>query len=226
MVMKNNLRKAILLTIIGVVFALGHVRAQHAELGIRFMPTFSSFDVVNSTGGIVKGTITIGYGAGLLAGAYFGEHFGIQGEVIYSAINQRYTENDVEQKVTLKYINIPVLASFNTGKSNPVNLSFVAGPQVGISVGGAFDGEVEGDSVVLNPQVNVKKGDLGVAYGAGIDFGLDQENMVRLGLGFRGVYGLLDISDDSNTQTNDNYYVLDRTHIKTYAVYMGLSVLF
>jgi len=79
---------------------------------------------------------------------------------------------------------------------------------------------------VLDPQVNVKKGDLGFAYGAGLDFGLDQENMVRLGLGFRGVYGLLDISDDSKTQTNDKYYVLDRTHIKTYAVYMGLSVLF
>lgn len=224
--MKNNLRKAMSLTIIGVVFALGHVQAQHAELGVRFMPTFSSFDVVNSTGGVVKGTITVGYGAGLVAGVYLGEHFGVQGEVIYSVINQKYTEVDVEQKVTLKYINIPILASFNTGKSNPVNLNFVAGPQFGISVGGAFDGSVEGDSVVLDPQVNVKKGDLGLAYGAGIDFGLDQENMVRLGLGFRGVYGLLDISDDSKTQTNDKYYVLDRTHIKTYAVYMGLSVLF
>ncbi len=82
------------------------------------------------------------------------------------------------------------------------------------------------DTLNLDPVLSVKKGDLGLAYGAGFDFGLDPENKIRLGLGFRGVFGLLNISDDSKTQETNSYYVLDKTNIKTYSVYMGLSVLF
>jgi len=45
-------------------------------------------------------------------------------------------------------------------------------------------------------------------------------------MGFRGVYGLFDISDDSGTTSTDSYYVLDKTNLKTYSVYAGLSILF
>ncbi|MCB2092311.1 MAG: PorT family protein, partial [Alphaproteobacteria bacterium] len=74
--------------------------------------------------------------------------------------------------------------------------------------------------------LSVKKGDLGFAYGAGLDFGLNQARNIRLGVGFRGVYGLFDISDNSKTSTTDGYYVLDRTKIKTYSGYVGVSILF
>lgn len=226
--MKNLISKvapSILLIVFFSVISLD-AKSQSAEFGVRFMPTYSAFDVKTTEGGLIKGTVTLGYGVGAFVGVNLTDNFGIQGEVIYSQINQKYTELDIEKKITLQYINIPVLAVLNTGKSLPVNLSLAAGPQFGISVGSSIDGAVEGDSLILVPIIAVKKGDIGIAYGAGIDFGLDPANMIRLGLGFRGVFGLLDISDDSKSQTTDKYYVLDRTNLKTYSAYIGLSILF
>jgi len=67
---------------------------------------------------------------------------------------------------------------------------------------------------------------LGFAYGAGFDFSVSRLRRLRVSLGFRGVYGLFDISDNSKSITTDSYYLLDRTHIQSYAGYAGLSFLF
>ena len=202
------------------------VDAQKGEFGLRFMPTVSALDFNTSSGGTVKGEAKLGYGFGAFLGFNFSDHFGIQGEVIYNSTSQKYKELDAERKITLKYFNIPLLLSFNTGKSNFVNFNIVAGPQIGISAGSSL--QTSGGNGVELPEaiLSVKKGDLGFAYGAGLDFGLNQARNIRLGVGFRGVYGLFDISDNSKTSTTDGYYVLDRTKIKTYSGYVGVSILF
>lgn len=199
--------------------------AQKGEFGVRFMPTISSLDVQSSSGGQISGDATVGFGAGIFVGFNFSDNFGLQGEAIYSTLNQKYTEDDVEKEIKLEYINIPLLLSFNTGKLKPVNFNVVAGPQIGISVGSELftsDGGDPDNEAVLS----VKKGDLGFAYGAGFDFGLNAARTFRLGLGFRGVYGLIDISDNSNNNSTNSYYVLDKAHIKTYSAYLGVSFLF
>jgi hypothetical protein len=125
----------------------------------------------------------------------------------------------------LKYINIPLMLSYNTNKMKPVNFYVVACPHIGISVGTELftsNGNDPNDEAVLS----VKKGDLGFAYGAGLDFGLNAAQTFRVGFGFRGVYGLFDISDNSQSLTTNSYYVLDRTHLKTYSGYAGVSFLF
>jgi len=183
------------------------LNAQKGEFGVRFMPTISSLDVQSSSGGQISGDATVGFGAGIFLGFNFSDNFGLQGEAIYSTLNQKYTEDDVEKEIKLEYINIPLLLSFNTGKLKPVNFNVVAGPD---------------NEAVLS----VKKGDLGFAYGAGFDFGLNAARTFRLGLGFRGVYGLIDISDNSNNNSTNSYYVLDKAHIKTYSAYLGVSFLF
>ena len=201
------------------------LNAQKGEFGVRFMPTISSLDVQSSSGGQISGDATVGFGAGIFVGFNFSDNFGLQGEAIYSTLNQKYTEDDVEKEIKLEYINIPLLLSFNTGKLKPVNFNVVAGPQIGISVGSELftsDGGDPDNEAVLS----VKKGDLGFAYGAGFDFGLNAARTFRLGLGFRGVYGLIDISDNSNNNSTNSYYVLDKAHIKTYSVYLGASFLF
>ena len=201
------------------------LNAQKGEFGVRFMPTISSLDVQSSSGGQISGDATVGFGAGIFLGFNFSDNFGLQGEAIYSTLNQKYTEDDVEKEIKLEYINIPLLLSFNTGKLKPVNFNVVAGPQIGISVGSELftsDGGDPDNEAVLS----VKKGDLGFAYGAGFDFGLNAAKTFRVGLGFRGVYGLIDISDNSNNNSTNSYYVLDKAHIKTYSVYLGVSFLF
>ena len=200
--------------------------AQKAELGFRFMPTFSSFEMKTSSGGTVKGDITLGYGAGALLGYNLTDNIGIQGEVIYNSISQRYKETDVERKVNLRYVNIPLMLSLNTGKTQPINANIVAGLQIGVSVGSKVTTSGGDGTSDVQALLAVKKGDLGFAYGAGVDFGLTPSRTFRLGIGFRGVYGLLDISDDNTSNTTDSYYILGKTHIKTYSGYIGFSFLF
>jgi hypothetical protein len=200
--------------------------SQGVELGARGMATFSSLNLKTSTGGSVKGETTLGYGFGGLLGVSLAKHVGVQLEVNYNSLLQKYKNPGIEQKINLRYLSIPILISFFTNKEKPVNVNVVAGPQVGIIQGSSIRTTGNNDGTTTTQAVlSVKKSDIGLAYGAGIDFGLNESKHLRLGFGFRGVLGLLDISDNSETIVSDSYYVLDRTHIKTYSVYAGISVL-
>lgn len=226
--MKNSKNKIIMsISVTALLFVLSFTAvAQNLEIGARFMPTVSSLKMNTSDGGTLKGEVTFGYGIGAYVAYNFTKHFGLQAEFIYNSLSQKYKESDVENKINLKYINIPVLLSFNTGKSSVVNLNIVAGPQVGISVGSNIHTSASGGSVTSNGVLVVKTGDFGIAYGAGLDFGLNSARTFRIGFGFRGVVGLVDISDDSKTVETDKYYILQKTHINTYSAYIGLSFLF
>jgi hypothetical protein len=222
--MKHLNRTFILFTFL--LLSSAFVQAQQkGEFGARFMPTVSNFDIQTSEGGKVSGDATIGIGAGIVLGLNFSDHIGIQAEAIYNTLTQKYQEDDTEREIRLKYVNIPLMLSLNTGKTKPVNFNAVVGPQIGISVGTELF-TTNGNDPDKEAVLAVKKGDLGFAYGAGLDFGLNTAKTFRLGFGFRGVFGLFDISDNSNSLTTDSYYILDRTHLKTYSGYAGVSFLF
>ncbi len=200
--------------------------AQKVEFGLRYMPTYSSLNLNTSSGGTVKGEVTLGYGVGAFLGFNITDHMGIQGEIIYSSLTQKYTDNNDERKINLKYINIPLLMSLNTGKTNAVNLNLVAGPQLGISVGSSMNSSSSDGNTTATAVLALKKSDIGLAYGFGLDFGINNPRTMRLGLGYRGVIGLFDISDNNSSLSKDYYYVLDRTRINTKSLYIGLSFLF
>jgi Outer membrane protein beta-barrel domain len=226
--MKNLINKISIRTFVSLILFTCTLQAgaQKAELGIRYMPTISSMKIKTMEGGTVSGEATLGYGIGGFLGFNFSEHVGMQVEVIYSSITQNFNEQNRQQTIELKYINIPLLLSLNTGKSNPVNLNVVAGPQIGLNVGSSIETTNEQGTDNAVAVLSVNKGDLGFAYGAGLDFGLNTSKMLRLGIGFRGVYGLVDISNNSESTTTESYYVLDKTHLETYSGYIGLSFLF
>jgi len=198
---------------------------KRVELGARFMPTFSTFNMISPSGSDINSDLTFGYGGGVFMGFNFTNHIGIQGEVLYFDLSQSHAEEDVERNVNLRYLNIPLLFSLNTGKSRRVNVNAVIGPQIGISVGSSLDISRGVEAQDAQSVLVVKRGDIGFAYGVGADVGLNPSKTFRLGIGFRGVYGLLDISDDSGTISEDSYYILDRTHLETYSAYIGLSIL-
>ncbi len=212
--------------IAGMLLLLGssvQVKAQTIELGFRYMPTFTAFEITTPESGRIKSDFSGGFGLGGVVGFSLSHMVGIQAEVIYSTISQKYKEVDRERSINLTYLNIPLLLSLNTGKSNAINLNVVAGPQIGISIGSSLSG-IGTDST--KAVLAVKKGDLGFAYGAGLDFGINSAKTMRLCLGFRGVFGLIDISDNSGTIATNSYYLLDRSHIQSYSGYLGLSFLF
>jgi hypothetical protein len=195
------------------------------EVGLRFMPTFSTFNLRNPDGSTVKGELAMSYGYGGML-AINSKHVGLQLEVIYNEISQKYKDKDLERRIDINYLNVPLLLTLNTDKSKPVNFGVAIGPQVGINVGSRVSTQGGSTADTLNATVALKKGDLGFAYGAGFDFALNKMRTIKLNLGFRGVYGLLDISDDSKTKTTNSYYILDRTNVETYSGYLGLSFVF
>ena len=82
--------------------------AQKAELGFRLMPTFSSFQMQTSTGGTVKGKVMFGFGAGALLGFNFTDNVGIQGEVIYNSLSQKYTSKYIKGRLNNKKAFNPI----------------------------------------------------------------------------------------------------------------------
>jgi hypothetical protein len=180
----------------------------------------------SSTGGVVTAQFTAGYGGGLVLGYNFDEHFGIQSEILYTSISQKYKEVDVIRKINLRYVNIPLMLQYNTGKYDMVNFNISAGPQLGVSVGSSVYTSSSENPNNMQGIVAVKKGDLGFAYGAGLDFALNPTKTLRLDTGFRGVYGLIDVSDNNISTSTSSYYILDKTHVKTYSLYVGISYLF
>jgi opacity protein-like surface antigen len=198
------------------------------EFGIRYMPTFSVFRLTNPSGGTVKGEFVMGHGFGAFIGAN-SKHVGVQLEAIYTSSGQRFEDNGRETEVNVNYLSVPLLLTLNTDKSKPVNFNIAFGPQVGFNAGASVttsgtSNEVNG--TVIEPVIAVKKSDFGFAYGAGLEFALNDPRTVRLNFGFRGVYGLIDIRDNSQTVTTNQYVVLDRTNTQAYAGYLGLSFMF
>jgi hypothetical protein len=223
--LKNKIILPISVLTLLFVFAI-KANAQQVEVGLRYMPTFSSLDLYTSTGGHVHGSVTLDNGGGVFAGYCLTDHIELQGEIIYNSLSQKYSELNADRTINIQYVNIPLLASFNSGKTQFFNVNVVIGPQIGINVGSSVKTTSGNIINVPSAMLNVKPGDLGFVYGAGVDFGLNASRTFRLGLGFRGVYGLLDISDNSKTVANNSYLILDRTHISTYSGYIGLSYLF
>ena len=218
--------KWVTLLIAFTFFKIVILNGQKGEFGLRYMPVFTKFDINTSTGGKIAGDIELGYGIGALLGFNFTNHVGLQTEVIYNSYSQKYKDAAIERNINLKYINIPLLLALNTNKSKAINLGIVAGPQIGISVGSKLLSTAGNEPNANVPILSVKKGDLGFAYGAGLDIGLNAAHTFRLGLGFRGVHGLIDIRDQSATIATNSYYILDKTMIKVYSGYAGISFLF
>lgn len=217
----------IVLALVGLTYksmAQGDARGMYG--GLNFMPTITSFEVRQIDNGTAKAKFVLGYGFGGELGYNFNQNVATQLEFIYSTLSQKYTDRSLERTINLSYIHFPLLFRYNTDITRPVNFNVVVGPQFGINVGSNV--KTEGGTVAdtVEAVLAVKPADFGVAYGAGFNFGLGPDANPKINLGFRGVYGVLDISEKSQTQTTDQFYILDRSHVKTYAAIIGLTFMF
>lgn len=204
-----------------------HEKLKNLELGVRFMPTFSTFSFNTYNDEIVEGEATISYGYGAMVGINLSKNLGIAAEVNYNEISQRYKDRGLERTVKINYVNIPLMLSLNTDKTQPVNLNLSAGPQFGINIGSSINssGNTNEDVDTLTAVIAVKPGDVGLAYGAGLEFSLNPEQTLRLDIGFRGFYGFVDIDADEAGDP-DTYNVVVRAARKTYAGFAGITLLF
>ncbi len=198
-------------------------RGVHA--GVVAQATFTDFKI-NSANGSINTSYVVGYGAGGFLGYFFSSHTELRLEALYSSLAQEYEKDGVKSKVNLSYINFPLLFGLHTGYDKPVNLNVMFGPQFGINTGSSLDGDGGSGIDTVQASVKVKPSDIGIAYGVGLDFGIGPERLLHLNVGYRGVFGIVDISDNSKNTTTNNYYVLDRSKVKTYSGYIGVSYKF
>lgn len=196
-------------------------------IGARAMATLSSWKVTNPDKSSVSTDFLVGFGGGGVVGVNFSKHVGLQLEVLYSELAQKYVDNSgVARNLKLSYVNVPLLLVLNTNVSKVVNLNVCGGPQVGFNTGSSFTTENSNSSDVdtVHAVLAVKTGDVGIAYGIGLDFMLCPS--LKLSVGYRGVQGLIDVSDKSENTTTNDYYILDRAHVNTYSGYAGLAFCF
>jgi hypothetical protein len=196
------------------------------ELGIRYMPTVSAFQIQTYSGGTVKGQATFGHGYGGMMALNFSNHFGFQGELIYYDLSQKYKDQDLNREINVKYLNLPLMLSLNTGKSNPVNLNFVFGPQFGLNLGSEIKRSGGSNTDTFTYVLATKQNDFGIAYGGGFEFMLNEFKTIRLDLGFRGVHGFMNIHKTSSLESETTVYIIESAKVRTKSLYFGLSFLF
>jgi opacity protein-like surface antigen len=199
---------------------------KRVEFGFRYMPTLSAFEMQTSSGGTVKGEATFGHGIGGMLAFNFTNHFGIQGELIYNSLSQKYKDQDLDREINVRYINIPLMFSINTGKANPVNLNLVVGPQLGFNLGSSIKRDGGTDTDTFTYVLATKKNDIGFAYGAGFEFMLNEIRTIRMDLGFRGVHGLMNINNKEINETEGSVFIIDGAKVRTKSLYIGFSFLF
>lgn len=191
------------------------------------MPTISNIKIQNYQGNDLTRKFLVGNGYGALRGANLNNHIGVQVEVIYNELSQKYKDDTLDRRVDINYVNVPLLLSLNTHRKSIVNLNGVIGPQWGFNVGATLKTTVvpngNGNSTAI---LAVKQNDFGIAYGLGLDFALTPPKTIRLDIGFRGVMGLMNVNNTSKTIDANSYYILQNSTINTYSGYIGILFLF
>ncbi len=197
---------------------------RRGEFGIRYMPTFSSLNFRNYNGEVVQGSGSMSNGFGIMLGLNLDKHVGFQGEINYYMVSQTYKDRDLNREVHISYLDIPLLLSLNIDKTKPVNLNFVVGTQFGLNVGSNIKTTGGDNTDTLQAVVAVRQGDIGFAYGAGLEFALNKNHTCRLDVGYRGFYGILDMNAKSTG--SDSFNVIIKTSRKTNGAYIGITFLF
>ncbi|MEN8248979.1 MAG: porin family protein [Bacteroidota bacterium] len=123
------------------------------------------------------------------------EAISIHPEISVSTQGANDRDPEVDQRVKLTYVNIPVLVKYQL----PVGVNLFAGPQIGFLVGGTFEEEEKGSGEQDNYQARdyYKGTDFSFGFGAGysLDMGIDINIRYNLGL-----------SDNNNDSQGDAFY--------------------
>lgn len=197
------------------------------HIGARYQPTFGQLDFRTEGNETIRANFEVAHGFGGSLNYYFSNYVGTHLEV--NATRQAYQFEDAQRirRVDLSYINVPLLLSLNTNYGKPVNFNITGGPYFGLNTGASTDvvvnnGNTTGTGVAV---VNVNPLDIGIAYGAGIDFGIGETRWMHINLGFRGTQGIIDIGETQTTQTQNQFQIVaGKSRMKTYGAYIGLML--
>ena len=137
----------------------------------------------------------MGFHLGGIAEYMLSDEFGVQAELLYSALGGKFEENDeefsIEEKTKLSYITLPIVGKYFVTEE----IALEAGPQFGFLVGAeseftaTFNGETESGTEDISKGVN------GLDLGFGLGGSFNTEGGLFFGL--RYVLGLSNIYKDA-----------------------------
>ncbi|AWK02804.1 PorT family protein [Flavobacterium crocinum] len=166
------------------VMSFGVVNAQDIKFGVKGGVNLSNF-----TGDIEDASSKVGFHVGGFAEFKLSDKFAIQPELLYSAQGAKFEDSFSKEKVSMSYLNIPIMAKYYIIDK----LSVEAGPQAGFLLSAKSNWESSYNGKVASGKDNIKDifktTDFSFNVGAGYDF---TEN---LSAGLRYNFGLSNISD-------------------------------
>jgi outer membrane protein W len=147
--------------------------------------------------------------AGVLAGFFLTysivDNFGITTKFLLSQRGPQYLKNSTSGpliKLTLNYVEVPILARFFLNKSGKFRPNLFVGPSLNFLMGGTTK-EGDLDAVKIPNYTDAfNTFDLGLTGGLGLNFAIADET--RILLDARYVYGISDVtksSENANNQT-------------------------
>lgn len=173
--------KIYLCLMMAVLFQAGSLSAQHVNFGIKGGLNLYTINNDNDAEYDYKA----GFNLGALGHIHLAKQWALQPEIVYSLQGAMINTGNVETKINLGYINVPVL--FQYMFDNGFRLQ--AGPQLGFLV----SAKSKTGSLAVDIKDNLKTVDFGLGVGAGYvhtpsGFGVDA----------RYNFGLSNINDNDN----------------------------
>jgi hypothetical protein len=145
--------KHYLTALIAAILIVGSASAQNVNVGIK--GGVNLYNIHNDNG--AKFDTKAGFNLGFLGHIHVADQFALQPEIVYSTQGAKYTVANVDTKINLSYVNVPVL--FQYMFDNGFRLQ--AGPQFGFMVNAESQTKNNDNDI----KDSFKSADLGVALG-------------------------------------------------------------
>lgn len=175
-----------------MVLLIAHcLNAQHVNFGLKVGLNVFNIQNDNSTTYDPKA----GLNAGLIGHIHLSRHFALQPELIYSQKGAKFTVANVDRRLKLNYLNIPILFQFMFNNGFRIQ----AGPEIGI----LLQAKQKTGNTNLDVKDDLKLFDLGLA--AGVSY---VHPPTGFGIDLRYVKGLVNInSEGTETSKNQGFQV-------------------
>ena len=138
------------------ILVTGSLNAQHVNLGVK--AGLNVYNIINSNNDAAYKS-KAGFNMGLIGHIHLDKQLALQPEIVYSGQGTKYNTGNVETKLNLNYINVPVLLQYMF--DNGFRLQ--AGPQVGFLI----SAKSKAGAVSTDIKNNLRTIDFGIGAGVG-----------------------------------------------------------
>jgi hypothetical protein len=152
-----------------------------------------------------------GFQLGVVADYALSDAFSIQPGLLIATQGYKVKNDGYKSTTNVNYLQVPINAQYKLDLGG-MKLLLQAGPYLGIALSGKtkskYDGESESESIKFGSgdEDQMKRGDFGLGFGAGLQFG-----NIQAGLGYN--IGLANIADSDDVKVKNNGLAITVTYL-------------